>query len=244
MEVSIFSRYKKLIIIYVSIVFTLIIGGWLYNSLSNPNGEDVKINGIEEHTKGKPSNRDVFRYIEHDLLTVINLNSDKKKTGWLIDDVGIREKSYHQTLDNKIHTVTFIADIPSLRQSYRVNYQWAEGNDMSVRLDEYGTNVTCLPVKDLIFGDFQCKDSRMMEIGLDKYDQVARFLPYKDGFKYTVRDFEKDTDKEITVLKVDTFISQSDTSPEKTLKTYEDSINKWLESNKLNPSNYIIEFIN
>ena len=67
----------------------------------------------------------------------------------------IREGSYKRTnSDSSLYSVSFITDIPDIKKSWRVQYnadsQGADGSTPVI--------VSCLDDKEMIYGEFDCKD--------------------------------------------------------------------------------------
>lgn len=126
----------------------------------DPYRERLEISNLDEYTEGKPTDEERIRYIKHNLLTVVNLNSDETIESDSIDDIRIRDNSFSQEYDQEttLHHVEFIVDIESIKQSYNVSYEWVDNQDEWRAMDETGTLVTCLPINELRYGDFNCKD--------------------------------------------------------------------------------------
>ena len=80
-------------------------------------------------------------------------------------DITIRDGSYSQTIDPNTMTyyTTYIVDIPSIKQSYRITDQYSavESYDPT----SYATVVTCLDQDELIYGSFNCSDQIKQEKG-------------------------------------------------------------------------------
>lgn len=180
-------RLKNLIRLFIFLVGLIIILfiffiGWSLNR--NPYGDKtVSINELSNFASGS-SDKQLLDYIQHDLYMAISYNSTDINTIKQIQDATIREGSFVKEYNEKasLYNVSFIVDIPSIQQSYSVTYQW--GPSTKAAYDEWGTQVSCLPKDQLIYGDFNCQD--MSSILEGSNDPIMEYLPFKDynaGFK-------------------------------------------------------------
>ncbi|MDB5165247.1 MAG: hypothetical protein JWM00_137 [Candidatus Saccharibacteria bacterium] len=244
------SRTRKIIIIFVLAVL-VIFAVFIYFSLRNPYGNYLDISNLDQHTSNKPSDEDRVNFIKHELFNAVSDNIDHHLDSNSIKDIVIRKGSFNQDLDKytNVNTVSFIVDIASIKQSYRVSYQWDNDGKYGskVELDEYGTKVNCLPIDELKYGDFDCTDKSREETGEENYDPVGLVLPHRVGSKYTIIDYTKSTSPNggapIITLLVDVYSSKL--SPEITdaaLDNYSIEIEKWLSSKKLDPKRYIVYY--
>lgn len=80
-------------------------------------------------------------------------------------DIIIRDGSYNQTTNTNTMTyyTTYIVDIPSIKQSYRITDQYSAIDNYDPT--SYATVVTCLDNDELIYGDFNCSDQIKQERG-------------------------------------------------------------------------------
>lgn len=227
-----------LLVIIVSFVF------WYVNGRNNPEGDSLVIKNLSSHTQGKPQNKDRLNYIEHSLYTTVNLNLSKPVKDKSIEDVLVRDKSFSQTYDDKthIHTVKFIVDIASLKQSYDVSYQWPDGDTYASNLDEWGTTVRCLPADKVIYKDFSCKDmfSEMSTTADDPL--LAKVLPYEGDF-YTIRYYTGER-KENTVIAVQIMITPTGERTKKQFDIYKQEAQNWLTSQGVDLTKYVLVYRN
>jgi hypothetical protein len=124
------------------------------------------INGFSERAENLPASR--IELIEKNLYETIktNVSNDDNLT---VTDAVIRDGSYKQSLKDsakQIFFTTFVVDIPSLEQSYRVNDHYSPLPVQMSGLLDYATLVLCLDEDELIYGHFDCKDRIKMEQGL------------------------------------------------------------------------------
>ena len=170
---------KKLITtisIFVSIVL-LLSGVFIIYTLRNPYGQGVSIRNLSNYTDLNSSNKDSIDIIKNNLYEQVSRNIypssyDKVKN---ISDAIVRNDSFTQEYnkDSKIYSVEFIVDIESVKQSYLVNYQWSDDSISNIEsdIDQYGNLVSCLPVDQLIYDDFNCQD-----LGSDMRDDISPYI--------------------------------------------------------------------
>lgn len=236
---------KKTIAIAVSLILLFIVVPivyWFISSQKNPEGDSLKIKNLSSYTQGKPFNKDVLNYIEHNLFTTVNLNQKTPVKDKSVEDVLVREGSFSQDVDETtgIHTVKFIVDIESLKQSYDVSYQWSDRNKYSTDLDEWGTLVRCLPVDKLIYGDFKCRDMFTDMAKTDDDPLLEKVLPYEGDF-YTIRHYEGE---ESTVISVQIMITPTGERTQKQFDIYKQEAKDWLVSQGVDLHDYIVIFRN
>ena len=78
-----------------------------------------------------------------------------------VNDATIRDNSYMQTIsdyERMIYKTTFIVDIPSIKQSYKVQDMYSPMPVEKTQLYDYTTQVICLDEAQLVFGNFNCQD--------------------------------------------------------------------------------------
>lgn len=129
-----------------------------------PTTPSTTINGLYERTENVSVER--IKLIEETLFATIDMNI--KGADLSASDVTIREGTYQQVVDDtvrQIYYTTFIVDIPSLKQSYRVNDYYSPLPNAVSGLRDYTTLVLCLDAEDLIYGEFNCMD-KMKEVVL------------------------------------------------------------------------------
>lgn len=232
---------RKKIIIVSSIVLLIVLLVVLVFSLRNPYGDELTISNLDSYTNGKPSNKNSLQAAKRNLYLTINKNNKKPIGNNSIKDIVVRKGSFRQKLKNNdtLYSVSFIVDSKSLGQSYVVEYQWSRDGNPE-HLEEYGAGITCLAIDQLIYGDFNCVDDRIIEQGVENYDPIEKVLPYEVEYKYTIKDYNKKSDKSI-VLKVEAFIPRWG-DKQKIIDSYSKDILDWIKSKKLNPDHYSLEF--
>lgn len=238
---------KGFLIIALSFVLLVVTISAIYfyvNGRSNPEGDSLVIKNLGTYTQGKPTNKETLNYIEHSLYTTVNLNLDKPVKDKSIEDVIVRDGSFSQDFDSKtsIHTVKFIVDIASLKQSYDVSYQWSSKDKYSPNLDEWGTTVRCLPKDKVIYKDFVCKDmfSEMEKTADDPL--LAKILPYKGNF-YAIR-YYKGEKEDTTIISIQIMTNTNGERTKKQFDIYKKEAQEWLVAQGVNLDNYVLIYRN
>jgi hypothetical protein len=234
-----FKTRRNIIIGAVILIFLFIITV-AYMNTRNPYGDELSIANLDSFTKDKPA---ILNAIKSNLYKVVKMNTHKEIKSNSIKDILIRKDSFSQEYNPKftLHTVKFIVDIASLKQSYAVSYQWVDDKKYFTNMDEYGSEITCIPIDKLIYGDFKCVDERIIEQGVRQYDPIALILPYTVKYKYTVVSHTKEENG--VTLRVDAFVPAWETDKAKVLDEYTTEIKAWIKSKKLDPEKYSLEFI-
>lgn len=156
-------RRKRLIIIgFIVFVIILTICSVLL-ALRNPFGEEMTIANLSSQTKGRPLNRNTLQLIQHDLYNTIrqNYTGNVRIADNSLSDILVRDGSYSESYNQqtKTHSVSFIVDIASIKQSYRVSYIYSSENNVNESGEnQYDNAVHCLPQDQMIYGYFYCND--------------------------------------------------------------------------------------
>lgn len=93
----------------------------------------------------------------------------------------MREGSYEENEAGGIYQAIFVVDLPEIRQSYRVNYYYL--TESQRQYFEYDTLSSCLPVEELIYGDFDCRGDRMT-VFIDDWHEIAAGLAVEYGIPW------------------------------------------------------------
>ncbi len=236
------QKTRKLILIIIgafAAVVMLIIASYLYSNQSKDNGK-LTISNLKSFTKVTAENKERIDYIQNDLFRIVNQNSKSPVKNNSVKDVVVRKDSFSETYKEEVktHTVTFIADIKSLGQSYDVSYQWVDASigNQDV-LDEYGTIVKCLPKEKLIYGEFNCKDM-FTELSTPS-DPILSHLPYSSENFEVVYDPRVSKTLNATIK---TSASDERSGGEAAIERYKNDVKTWLVSVVKNPEDYTINF--
>jgi hypothetical protein len=222
----------------------LLVGVYIYTSNQNPYGDQLTIANLDKYTSGKPSNPDTLKYIQSNLYRVVNLNTNPSVKSDSVKDITVREKSFSQTysVSTHVHTILFVVDIKSLKQSYNIKYQWVEDSVYGPNKAEYGTQVSCLAIDELIYGNFNCVDDRILEKGKERYNYIEKVLPYTVQYKYSIKSYKNILGTDKVTLTVEAFVP-SWADKQAILDSYSEEIKEWIKSKKLDPNNYFFDYV-
>lgn len=219
------SKTKKvIIIIFLSLAF-IMISIIIYQKITSP--KQVNIANINLYLKNHANNKTSLDSIKHDLYNTIALNTNQDPSK--LKDILIRNNSFEQKKNGTVYTTSFIVDIASLKQSYRVSYQWDEKGNTN-NLDEWGSVVSCVKADEVIYPDFHCKDYSTETAGTT--DNTAALLPHFVANKYNISAVI--VNGEISEIKIDIFSCTSSAD------TYESEAKEWLKSQNINMEKYKI----
>lgn len=218
------ANLKKMILIISGILVALFIlltiifiatGGMSKNQadISNINSLPINLSKKDEENIKKA----VFNYLSSNYSEYNDISSE---------NIVIREKSYSETIDNDITHSTFIIDIESKKQSFRVNYNWSKTNSKSVNNP---VTVQCLDSIDLIYGKFDCLDQSNSKD--DKVDPILSYLPYSTDY-YTITPV-RNSDGSLTLKIQSTGLSRALTEDD-----YKQMVSEWLSRKGVNPNDY------
>jgi len=231
----------KLIIIGSIMLVILIIATVIYAFMQQRSEYDEGLNiaNLSEYTRGKPNDKKTLDYIKYDLHRVVSMNSKNPVENNSIKDILVRKDSFSQTYngETRVHNVEFIVDSSSLKQSYDISYQWMGDTSIESALDEWGTVVKCLPIEDLIYGDFSCKD--MFTELANQEDPIMEYLPYSTpnvSITYAAK-YEKTLD-----VKIETSAADERDNPEKYINQYKQEAKDWIKSKNLDPDEYTLSY--
>lgn len=206
-------------IIILSIAITVKIGS------DNYWGKTVKIDNFSENLNGRKNNGATYNLIRNRLYKrIIENNGDIAQ----VNSAVIRSGTFEYDSQENVTTVKFIVDIESIKQSYQVSYQWGDED----YLDEYGTIVSCLPKKSLIYGDFNCQDLFTSMAGTN--DPALLATPYSDyGYDITA---EEQSDGKV-VINIYLYACQVDEE-----EVYRDYALDYLKSQNVDLEDYTINY--
>ena len=228
----------SVVLIVLSIIIIVVMSN--QKSSEYKDKDNFEISNLSKYTSGKPSDKETLDYIKHALYETVNKNSEENIPSGSIKDVLIRDGSFSQELEShrNIHKVTFIVDIASLRQSYFISYQWANSSN-SGPLDEWGTVVTCLEEKDIIYKDFnKCTDMTKEMINASPDENISKNLPYSSDF-FSVNYY---MEGEETIISVQIMLNNNSERTAKAFDMYKDDAKKWMNNNNIDTSKYKITY--
>lgn len=213
----------------------------IYNSLHKPSySQGVAITNYDKKIKNLPDDRK--QSIEAALSNTIKLNLPNGTAMPNIDDATIRDGSEQQTelVKNTRYKGSFIVDIASIKQSYRVQYAYSSDPNDSFAIG-YPVNVTCLSINELKYGDFQCKSVVSEES--KGIDPIISQLPHTT-LSYNLR---ASTTSGSLILYADLDIASVDlkgdlASKQRAVALYKKEVTDWIAQQGLDPSKYTIKY--
>lgn len=214
----------------------------IYNALHKPTygTGGVAITNYDKKVKNLPDDRK--QSIEAALRNTIKLNLPNDTSMPNIDDATIRDGSEQQTelIKNTRYKGTFIVDIASIKQSYRVNYTYSSDPHDSFAVG-YPVNITCLTTSELKYGDFQCKSVTSEES--KGVDPIVGLLPHTT-LSYNLR---ADSTSGNLILYARLDIASVDlkgdvASKQRAIAMYKKEVTDWISQQGLDPSKYTIKY--
>jgi len=203
--------------------------------------EELQIANLGEFTRGKPSDKKTVDYIKHSLYLIVNKNTKSPVASNSIDDVLVRDGTFTQIYNKKtdVHDVTFIVDIASIKQSYRLSYQWVGDVKNKDNTDQYGTMASCPSKEELRYGDFSCKDLLSGEDVIEPEDPILEYLPHSDS-NYQIT-FDPELGKTLNVT-LQTSAADERIGPDAAVASYRQAVRDWITSVGLDPNTYSIKY--
>lgn len=138
-----------------------------------------------------------------------------------------------------INESSAILDIPEAKQSWQILYHWVP--DGKKADSDLGTvvNATCLPVSQLIYGDFNCeKIMSLQKYGTDKVDPILQYMPYT-GAGFNLK-FNPDT-KEVTAT---IELRESEKDNQTLINSRRGQVVYWFSHRNLDITRYTVTYIN
>jgi hypothetical protein len=225
-----------IVVFFIGLVAFMVISFLLKG---NPYGDEVVIKNYKETVKNLSD--DYEDLIMSSLYQTIKLNIPEGTPVPEVNDATIRSDTASQTyekLDN-IYQGSFIVDMESLQQSYRVEYSYSNNPD-NVALGGYPIIASCLPVEDLIYGDFGCKDSLVIETG--EVNPIVGILP-RSTLTYEIRAVTNENNSvKLTIQLLLTRVDYT-TREAAAVKEYKAEALAWIRSQGFNPNDYAIEYV-
>lgn len=220
---------KKTLVIIITtlVVFSVIIViVAAINSNKTPD-DQISIKNFDQLVKNL-SNKDkeeIFRS-----LAIIVAHNNPQGTPDIGDAV-IRTGSEYQKKDSTVYVGSFIIDIESIRQSYKIDYRLLSTNNQSKFA--YPVTASCLKESELIYGKFDCKDPNQTSRS-DPNNILEQKLPYQSPY---YRILQRGDDG--IVIQISLNYSE-DTI--KFFKIYRQEALKWLGSQGIDVNKFSVEY--
>ena len=148
---------------------------------TNAYGDEVRIDNFTTYFNNVPQNEKDL--IFHQLYTIIsnNMSGEIPKDGAVVRE-GTSE--YRHNKSTKVYYGKFIVDIPTIEQSYSVQFEWSPDAD-SEYLGGYPVMMSCVPKAERIYQNFSCKDFAEKTVSWDNEYQLDYTFGLKTSYKIT-----------------------------------------------------------
>lgn len=206
----------------------------------NQFGKFIKIQNYTEKVKNLSG--DMRDGMEASLYNTVVKNIDASKDASTVGDAMIRDNSDLQNYSSEttIYSGSFIIDMASIKQSYRIQYSYSNNEETIVGGSPIV--VSCLPKELLVYGEFPCTDLASEQAVDDGV--ILQYLPY-ENFTFSIT--PDATQGDHLVLIVDLDISEIDlkgdaASKAATVALYKKEVTDWIESKDVDPTKYEIQY--
>jgi hypothetical protein len=230
-------QYKIFIAITV-----LIIAAALYvlfaPGRNNSSGDTITITNYDAYVKNIPSSeRNMIESTLYSTATLNNSDAEKLKS---IKDAVIRKGTYTQTYKASIYSTSFIVDIKSIKQSYKIQDQYSHLSVEQSGLRDYTTLALCLDKDKLLYGDFKCQDIFSQQSGVSQSDPILQYLPV------STLTYSLDLDPSSSQLRIIATIHLSNIDyklgEQQSVDQYKSDIKAWFDSKGLDITKYSISY--
>lgn len=238
------NRLRNIIIVSLILLVAVGIVITIFSLFSNKNpyGEGIKIQNYND--KVKNLSKDYENNISTSLYDIVKHNSSSEINNQEIKDAYIREKSdvQNEVTENIRYQGSFIVDIDSLKQSYKVQYSYStKENDTFV--SGYPILLGCVDPGEVIYEYFKCKELIEVEKNIQEENAIVNFLPYTT-LSYEIRaDLTSGSLVIYADLRIPAIDLSGDTaSKQQTVRLYKKQVTDWIKSQGFNPTDYTIEY--
>lgn len=235
-------RKKGMITIIIAVlVFIGVCIAWYFITLERPSDTQTPIKNFNSLVKNLPD--DQKKNIYSALAIIIKHNNQDKTIDMnIIDDAIIRKDSASQKELKKDtnYTGTFIVDIASLKQSYRINYMYS--SDPNSDFDSgYPVIASCLEESELIYGYFKCEqpNAQLRESG----DKLLKLLPYNSPY-YTITGIPATSSDSKPTIVIQIMSTYNSERTRKTFMTYKDQALAWIKEQGVSIDDYTVRYRN
>lgn len=235
------AKQKKKTLIIIAALVAVLVGFAILISIFAPRsnnsfGPEVKIDGYSERISNL--SEEMRETIFATLFNTVKLNVSDDTDIESINDAFIRAQSERQTRSDTsgMYEGTFIVDIPSIKQSYLVEYNYDPNNPES---NPNPVIIRCLPMEQTIYDDFECVDINTSEsAGVDPILAVVPYSTLSYDIKATIGEDDKLT---VTIRAI---LSEADRRIDEqgAIDTAYAEARTWMSNNNLNPENYTIVY--
>ena len=123
---------------------------------TNPYGDETKIDNLSDSYSNLPQNEKdlIFFQLYNIIADNVSDSEPVPSSGALVRD-GSAEYNYNK--DTQVYAGNFIVDIPTVEQSYKVQFEWSPV-DNNQNLGGYPVLITCVADDLKIYANDNCKD--------------------------------------------------------------------------------------
>ena len=232
------KQQKRIIFFSVGIVLLLIVSSLVIHLVTSDekNSDEIRISNLDDLVKNIPNGK------KDDIISVLDdilKENNKELDTSTVKDALIREGSESQSevIKGIRYDGTFIVDIESLKQSYRITYSHTS-DTTDVSSSGYPVIASCLDLSELKFGDFSCKDSSI-DSNEKTDDPVLSKLPYTSNY-YTINSVFDENNNPTLVIQV--MLNHNSDSTKRFFNQYIDDALNWIKTQGGDIKNYQIEY--
>lgn len=193
-----FKNPKIIILSIFALIIVIILSVFLINQKSQKPQDEIQIPDLIKQAKKRKIDSKPLSFLQKNLFTRVK-NNYKSDFNPNSTTTKIRESSFQESYDSKtdLHTIRFIVDIESIKQSYQGFYQWSKNSHL---IDGYANQISCLPKKQLIYDYFVCQDlfSQQNQTISDPIYYLTPYQNYNHGYNITA-DKVQDPNQKITI---------------------------------------------
>ena len=172
-----------------------------FNNLLTEERIDLGTEVVEIEKNSDGLSEKTTTMIKNVIYNMVSENSISNSIGKIKVEVrdGSVVNNYYDQFD--IHYLNFIADIPEVKQSYQVFYEWSDNELNNYISPDNSITAVCLDEKQLVYGKFDCVDSgeeRQYEINNMLYRYNYR-LPEREDIYILPRNVRDENSDDTTV---------------------------------------------
>lgn len=235
------KHYKTIIIILsifsISLIFLFI--------FSKPKTHLTKIDNFSQFNKTMPKSKQAQIFAA--LYQNIALNLTESSTPPPKNGAFIRNDTYNDNYDRtkEFHYGSFIVDLPNLKQSYLIQYEWSN-DPKNPSMSDTQTLITCPEKTSVIYPDFHCVD-QFTNSALNPYDIIIRYLPYVETDQSILKVNGSNT---VYSVEFNTYLNQepylmvkmNSCGNPQNIQIIKDSFTSWLKSHHVKIDDLSIEY--
>jgi len=203
--------------------------------LSRPVPNEMLITNLSEHFNNlPPTHKTALQSLLYDTVS--------SNTGGQADLSAVTATVRYEGIvnsydaDQDVYYGNFIVDIPAVRQSYLMSFEWSSDRN-NPYVSQYGAMVVCLDKERLIYEEFSCRDSIFSTNDDFEEDVLMAQLPYST-LSYEI------TNSGHKSVRIKIILSSADerSNPDTAIERYKQQALSFIESLGANPKAYDINW--